>query len=178
MVDGFCIGKLSDHIGLLYISRNTVVCHATKKASDHTMSIFQEERKQLFHVCIPQWPLLQSTPFLHYSCHPSRVRHTENLIKFATAFARYGCSKFPFFFFLCRTGATGASISFRTLIKNCYKMQTCNSSATIFGTNKESIMVDSRTKFVVNLSNIQGVMSVYSCKKRPNVCHGYRVNQV
>ena len=75
-------------------------------------------------------------------------------------------------------GATGASISFRTLCKNCYKMQTCNSIASIFGTNEERVTVDSRTKFVVNLSNIQGVMSVYSRKKRSNFCHGYRVNQV
>ena len=75
-------------------------------------------------------------------------------------------------------GATGASISFRTLSKNCYKMQMCNSIATIFGTNEERVTVDSRTKFIVNLSNIQGVMSVYSRKKRSNFCHGYRVNQV
>ena len=58
-------------------------------------------------------------------------------------------------------GATGASISFRTLSKNCYKMQTCNSIATIFGTNEECVTVDSHTNFVVNLSNIQGVMSIY-----------------
>ena len=44
-------------------------------------------------------------------------------------------------------------------------MQTCNSIASIFGTNEERVMVDSRTKFVVNLRNIQGVMSVYSHKK-------------
>ena len=60
----------------------------------------------------------------------------------------------------------GASISFRTLSKNYYKMQMCNSIATIFGTNEECVTVDSRTKFVVNLSNIQGVMSVYSRKKK------------
>ena len=59
-------------------------------------------------------------------------------------------------------GATGALISFRTLCKNCCKMQTCNSIALIFGTNEERVMVDSCTKFVVNLSNIQGVMSIYS----------------
>ena len=59
-------------------------------------------------------------------------------------------------------GATGASISFRTLCKNCYKMQTCISIASIFGTNEERVTVDSRTKFVVSLSNIQGVMDVYS----------------
>ena len=75
-------------------------------------------------------------------------------------------------------GTTGASISFRTLCKNCYKMQTCNSIALIFGTYEECVTVDSRTKFVVNLSNIQGVMSVYSRKKRSNFCYDYRVNQV
>ena len=75
-------------------------------------------------------------------------------------------------------GATGASIYFRTLCKNCYKMQTCNSIASIFGTNEERVTMDSRTKFVVNLSNIQGVMDIYSRKKRSNFCHGYRVIQV
>ena len=59
----------------------------------------------------------------------------------------------------------GASISFRTLCKKCYKMQTCNLIASIFGTNEEHVTVDSRTKFVVNLRNIQGIMSIYSCKK-------------
>ena len=59
----------------------------------------------------------------------------------------------------------GASISFRILCKNCYKTQTCNSIASIFSTNEEHVTVDSRTKFVVNLRNIQGVMSVYSRKK-------------
>ena len=58
-----------------------------------------------------------------------------------------------------------ASISFCTLCKNCYKMQTCNSIASIFGTNEERVMVESRTKFVVNLRNIQEVMSIYSRKK-------------
>ena len=59
-----------------------------------------------------------------------------------------------------------ASISFHTLHgKNCYKMQTCNLIASIFGTNEERVMVDSRTKFVVNLRNIQGVMSICLRKK-------------
>ena len=62
-------------------------------------------------------------------------------------------------------GATGALISFSTLCKNCYKMQKCNLIASIFGTNEERVMVDSCTKFVVNLRNIQGVISVYSRKK-------------
>ena len=44
-------------------------------------------------------------------------------------------------------------------------MQTCNLTASIFGTNEECVTVDSRTKFVVNLRNIQGIMSIYSCKK-------------
>ena len=62
-------------------------------------------------------------------------------------------------------GATRALISFHTLCKNCYKMQTCNSIALIFGTNEEHVTMDSHTKFIVNLRNIQGVMSVYSRKK-------------
>ena len=49
----------------------------------------------------------------------------------------------------------GALISFRMLCKDCYKMQMCNSIASIFGTNEEHVMVDSHTKFVVNLRNIQ-----------------------
>ena len=60
--------------------------------------------------------------------------------------------------------ATRASIYFCTLCKNCYKMQTCNSIASIIGTNEECVMVDSCTKFAVNLRNIEGVMSVYSRK--------------
>ena len=62
-------------------------------------------------------------------------------------------------------GDMGALISFRTLCKNCYKMQKCNSITLIFGTNEEHVTVDSRTKSVVNLSNIQGVMSIYTYKK-------------
>ena len=57
-------------------------------------------------------------------------------------------------------------------------MQTCNSIATIFGTSEERVTADSRNKFVVNLSNIQGVIIVYSRKKRSKFCHSYRVNQV
>ena len=72
-------------------------------------------------------------------------------------------------------GGYGALISFRTLRKNCYKMQMCNSIAWIFGTNEEHVTVDSCSKFVVNLRNIQGVMSIYSRKKISNFCHGYRV---
>ena len=75
-------------------------------------------------------------------------------------------------------GAMGASVSFCTLCKNCYKMQTCNSIASIFGTNEERVTVDPRTKFVVKLRNFQGVMSVNSRKKRSHFCHGYRVNRV
>ena len=50
-------------------------------------------------------------------------------------------------------GATGAKISFRSLCKNCYKTQTCTSIASIFGTNEECVMVDSRTKFVEHHSS-------------------------
>ena len=74
-------------------------------------------------------------------------------------------------------GAMRASISFHTLCKNCYKMQTCNSIALIFGTSEEHVMVDSRTKFIVNLRTIQGVMSVYSRKKISSFCHSW-VNTV
>ena len=68
-------------------------------------------------------------------------------------------------FFLMPNGATGVLISFCTLCKNCYKTQTCNSIALIFGTNEERVTVDSPTKFAVNLRNIQRVMSIYSHKK-------------
>ena len=60
----------------------------------------------------------------------------------------------------------GFDFSFCTLCKNCYKMQTCHSIASIFGTNEEHVTVDSCTKFAVNLRNIQGAMSVYSRKKK------------
>ena len=63
-------------------------------------------------------------------------------------------------------GAIGALISFCTLCKNCYKMQMCSLIALIFGANEEHVTVDSCTKFVVNLRNLQGVMSIYSRKKK------------
>ena len=85
---------------------------------------------------------------------------------------------FVFFSFYAARGATGALISFGTLCKNCYKTQACNSIASIFSTNEERVTVDSPTKFAMNLRNIQGVMSVYSRKKRSKFCHGYRVNRV
>ena len=69
------------------------------------------------------------------------------------------------FFSYAVWGATGTSIYFHTLCKNCYKTQTCNLIALIFGKNEEHVMVDSHTKFAVNLRNIQGVMSVYLHKK-------------
>ena len=72
----------------------------------------------------------------------------------------------------------GAFDFFSHTLQKCYKTQMCNSIASIFGTNEERVMVDLRIKFVVNLSNIQGVMDVYSRKKRSHFCHGYRVNQV
>ena len=78
---------------------------------------------------------------------------------------RYRGSKFHFnffvFFLLMPYG--GFDFSFCTLCKNCYKMQMCNSIASILCTNEERVTVDSHTKFAVNLRNIQGVMSVYSC---------------
>ena len=36
-------------------------------------------------------------------------------------------------------GAMGASISFRALCKNCYKIQMCNSISLIVGTNGEHV---------------------------------------
>ena len=44
-------------------------------------------------------------------------------------------------------------------------MQTCNLITSIFGINEEHVTVESHTKFAVNLSNLQAVMSVYSHKK-------------
>ena len=56
-------------------------------------------------------------------------------------------------------------------------MQKCNTITTIIGTNEERVMVDSHIKFVVNLRNIQGVMSVYSHKKgKTSVTAIYRGN--
>ena len=65
----------------------------------------------------------------------------------------------------------GASISFCTLCKNCYKMQISNSIALIIGKNEEHFIltVDSCTKFAVYLRNIQGVMNVYPSKKGSNL---------
>ena len=69
------------------------------------------------------------------------------------------------FFLFMPYEVSGTSISFHKFCKNCYKMQTCNSIASMFGTNEERVMVDSCTKFVMNLRNIQRVMSIYSRKK-------------
>ena len=41
----------------------------------------------------------------------------------------------------------------------------CDLIGSIFGTNEARIKVKSHTKFVVNMMNIQIVMSIYSCKK-------------
>ena len=65
------------------------------------------------------------------------------------------------FFSFAVWGLRGASISFHTLRKNYDKTQTCNSIASIFGTNEEHVTVDSPTKFAVNLRNIQGVIYEY-----------------
>ena len=51
---------------------------------------------------------------------------------------------------------------FSHTLQNCYKMQMCNLITLIFSANEEHVIVDSRTKFAVNLRNIQGVMSIYS----------------
>ena len=71
---------------------------------------------------------------------------------------KYGHLKFCFNFFVFMY--VGFDFSFRTLCKNCYKMQMCNSIALIFGTNEEYVMVDSCAKYTVNLRNIQGVIHV------------------
>ena len=160
------------------------MCRVAKEAGDHTVSIFTftGKKKKLFHTCIVPWPLLQSTLFLHYSCPPGKARHTANLIKFATAICEIWASKISFeflrFFLLMLYGGLRGLRFIFALCKNCYKMQMCNSIASIFGTNEERVTMDSHTKFVVNLSKIQGVMDVYSRKNRSNFCHGYRVNQV
>ena len=44
-------------------------------------------------------------------------------------------------------------------------MHMCNSIASIFGTNEESIKVNSHTRCALSLMGIQEVMSVYSYKK-------------
>ena len=44
-------------------------------------------------------------------------------------------------------------------------MQMHNSIASIFGTNEERVTVDSHTKFVVNLSNIQELWTFIHVKK-------------
>ena len=59
----------------------------------------------------------------------------------------------------------GVSTYFCTLCKNCNKMQMCSSIVSIFGKIEERVMVDSHTKFAMNLKNIQGVMNIYSHKK-------------
>ena len=79
-------------------SRHTIVCCAAKKASDYTVSILTGRKKTAFHACIAPWPLLQSTPFLHYSCRPGRVCHTANLIKFTTAICKIWVFKILFKF--------------------------------------------------------------------------------
>ena len=59
----------------------------------------------------------------------------------------------------------GLRFLFAHFAQNCYKMQMCNSIASIFGTIEERVTMDSRAKLAVNLRNIQGVMSIYSRKK-------------
>ena len=61
-------------------------------------------------------------------------------------------------------GGYGGFNFFSHTLQKLLLMQTCSSIASIFGTNEEHVTVDSCTKFVVNLSNIQGVMDVYSRK--------------
>ena len=44
---------------------------------------------------------------------------------------------------------------FSHTLQSCYKIQTCDSIVSMFSINEERITVDSRTKFAVNLSNLQ-----------------------
>ena len=70
-------------------------------------------------------------------------------------------------------GATGALISFCTLCKSCYKMQTCTLIASIFGTNEEHVTVDS-------CCESEEYSKSYECLvmlKILNFCHGYRINR-
>ena len=55
------------------------------------------------HTCIAPWPLLQSTPYLHYiySYLPGRESHTQNLIE--TALAIPATKALIFYFFLQRS---------------------------------------------------------------------------
>ena len=72
----------------------------------------------------------------------------------------------PFFFFLCHMGAL---IYFHTLCKNCYKMQMCSSIASIIGTNEEHVMVDSLTKFAVNLSVLKKIKLLSQLQGKPSI---------
>ena len=104
------------------LSKHTVVCRAAKKTGNHTVSIFTGRKKTAFS-CIVPWLLLQNTPFLLDSCPPSRVRHTANLIKFATAICKIWVFNLISWFFSSYAvrGAMGPSISFRTLCKIAIK---------------------------------------------------------
>ena len=62
-------------------------------------------------------------------------------------------------------GGYGTSIYFCILCKNCDKRKPYNSISLIFGTNEEHVMVDSRTKFPVNMWNIQGLRAFIHIKK-------------
>ena len=66
---------------------------------------------------------------------------------------------------------------FDFFLNTLQKLLMCNLIASIFGTNEERVTVNSHSKFAVNLKNIQGVMSVYSHRKKSNFCYGYRVTK-
>ena len=127
-----------------------------RKPAHHTV-------KQLFHACIALYPFSKVHHFCIIAvCQVGQVTQ-KILLNLQQPFVRYGRSKFHLYLFFLLImqyeGYWGASIYFHTLCKNCYKTQTCNSIASIFGTNEEQ---DSYIKFAVNLRDIQGVMSIYS----------------
>ena len=66
-------------------SRHMIVCRVAKKSNDHTVSILTGRKKTAFSCVHSSMAFSPNTLFLHYSCPPGRVRHTANLIKFATA---------------------------------------------------------------------------------------------
>ena len=151
------------------------------------MSILTGRKKTAFsrmNSSMHAWPLLQSTPFLHYSCPPS-ISHTidyglrrllssyghtvtANLIKFAAAICEIWAFKVSFqflrFFLIIRLMPYGRGFDY----KNANVYNSIPSVPYIIGTDEERVTVDSRTTFAVNLRNIQGV------KDPASFCHGYR----
>ena len=75
----------------------------TKKTSAPHREYIDNKKENSFFMHASPWPLLQSTPFLHYRCPPGRVvHHTANVIKFTTAICKIWVFKvlFSSFFLL------------------------------------------------------------------------------